>query len=64
MTLLQANLLTAMLVGFWGRAGDGHPGPRVLAEGLVILQALVWYVRQMQKGKAKRQPRQPRRGPT
>jgi len=41
--LLQANILVAMLAGFWGRAGDGHPGAQILAEGLHILAALVWY---------------------
>ena len=40
LTVLQANILVAMLAGFWGRAGDGHPGAQVLAEGLRILQAL------------------------
>jgi hypothetical protein len=40
-TLFQANLLVAMLAGFWARKGDGHPGPKVLAEGLLILGALV-----------------------
>ena len=46
--LFQANILVAMLVGFWGRAGDGHPGPRILAEGLRVLRALVWYKQQSQ----------------
>ena len=46
LTVLQANILVAMLVGFWGRAGDGHPGPRILAEGLRVLRTLVWYERQ------------------
>ena len=46
LSVLQANILVAMLVGFWGRAGDGHPGPRILAEGLRVLRTLVWYERQ------------------
>jgi hypothetical protein len=46
LTVLQANILVAMLAGFWGRAGDGHPGAEVLAEGLRILQALTWYAAQ------------------
>ena len=46
LTVLQANILTAMLVGFWGRTGDGHPGAQILGEGLRTLQALVWYAQQ------------------
>lgn len=30
-----------MLAGFWARKRDGHPGPKILAQGLVILSALV-----------------------
>ena len=45
LTVLQANMLVAMLVGFWGRAGDGHPGAEVLAEGLQVLRSLVWFKR-------------------
>jgi hypothetical protein len=41
LTLFQANLLVAMLAGFWARKSDGHPGTKVLAEGLIILSALV-----------------------
>lgn len=43
LTVLQANILVAMLAGFWARTGDGHPGAQILAEGLRLLQALVWY---------------------
>jgi hypothetical protein len=46
LSVLQANILVAMLAGFWGRKGDGHPGSQILAEGLRVLQALVWYARQ------------------
>lgn len=46
LTVLQANILTAMLVGFWGRTADGHPGAQILGEGLRTLQALVWYAQQ------------------
>ena len=46
LTILQANILTAMLGGFWGRASDGPPGAQVLSEGLRVLQAVVWYKRQ------------------
>lgn len=41
LSLFQANMVIAMLAGFWGRKADGHPGPKVLAEGLKILAALV-----------------------
>ena len=60
-TILQANILTAMLVGFWARKSDGHPGAQILAEGLQVLQVLVWYKKQCEK--AARKPR-PRRRPT
>ena len=61
LTVLQANILVAMLAGFWGRAGDGHPGAEVLAEGLRILQALTWYAGQCAKQPARRRPK---RSPT
>jgi hypothetical protein len=54
LTVLQANILVAMLAGFWGRTGDGHPGAQVLAEGLRILQALTWYAGQRAKQTARR----------
>jgi hypothetical protein len=60
-TLLQANILTAMLVGFWARKSDGHPGAQVLAQGLETLQALVWYKNQCENT-ARKRPR--RRAPT
>ena len=60
LTVSQANILVAMLAGFWGRVGDGHPGAKVLAEGLRILQALTWYARQ----NAQPTPRRPKRKPT
>lgn len=43
LSVLQANILVAMLAGFWARKSDGHPGAKLLAEGLRILQAVVWY---------------------
>jgi hypothetical protein len=61
LTVLQANILTAMLAGFWGRAGDGHPGAEVLADGLKTLHALTWYVRQC---RSEQPPRRPKRKPT
>lgn len=61
LTVLQANVLVAMLVGFWGRAGDGHPGAQILAEGLRTLQALVWYANQTEPRTARSHRR---RGPT
>jgi len=41
LTLYQANILVAMLAGFWGRKSDGHPGTKLLGQGLMILAALV-----------------------
>ncbi len=61
LTVLQANILVAMLVGFWGRTGDGHPGAQILAEGLRTLQALVWYANQTERRTAGSRRR---RGPT
>lgn len=61
LSVLQANILVAMLAGFWGRSSDGHPGAQVLSEGLRILQALTWYAAQCAKPKA---PRRPKRSPT
>lgn len=61
LTVLQANILTAMLVGFWGRTGDGHPGAQILSEGLRTLQSLVWYA-QRTEPKTSRSHR--RRNPT
>jgi hypothetical protein len=60
-TILQANILTAMLVGFWARQSDRHPGAQTLAEGLQTLQALVWYKNQREN--PARKPRR-RRAPT
>jgi len=42
--VLQANLLTAKLAGYWGRKSDGHPGPKTLARGLDILAKLVKFL--------------------
>ena len=46
LTVLQANILTSMLGGYWGRPSDGPPGPKILSEGIRVLQALVWYKQQ------------------
>ena len=43
LSLVQANMLVAMLGGFWGRKGDGHPGAELLGRGLELLAALVHY---------------------
>ena len=61
LTVLQANLLVAMLAGFWARASDGHPGALILAEGLRVLQVLVWYKVQCAR---QAQTQRKRRGPT
>jgi hypothetical protein len=63
LTVLQANILAAMLVGFWGRTGDGHPGTQILAEGLRFLQAVVWYVNQTEPSKRRSSRPRRRRGP-
>jgi hypothetical protein len=60
-TILQANILVAMLAGFWARKSDGHPGAQILAEGLQILDALVWFNNQCHK--SARKPRR-RNAPT
>ncbi len=43
LSLLQANILVAMLAGFWARKSDGHPGPKLVGQGLMILAELVNY---------------------
>jgi hypothetical protein len=58
LTLLQANLLVAMLGGFWGRRGDGTPGPKTLSRGLLILSELVRYSR-MSAASPHRPPHKP-----
>ena len=61
LTLFQANLLVAMLGGFWARKADGHPGPDLLGRGLVILNVLVAWERikaqTARKGPLAKQPR-------
>jgi hypothetical protein len=59
--VLQANILTAMLAGFWARAADGHPGAQVLSEGLRLLETLVWY---QKKIIPQAHPKRKRRNPT
>jgi hypothetical protein len=56
LTLFQANLLTAMLGGFWGRKSDGHPGPDLLGRGLMILGALVKWERFKKESDARKAP--------
>lgn len=45
LTLLQANLLVAMLGGFWARKADGHPGPDLMGRGLLMLNGIVIWER-------------------
>jgi hypothetical protein len=45
MTLFQANVLVAWLGGFWARPADGHPGPKMLKRGLVLLHQYVQWER-------------------
>jgi hypothetical protein len=61
LTVLQANILVAMLAGFWGRDCDGHPGAQVLGEGLRLLHLLTWYQRQCDQANPKQRRR---RAPT
>jgi hypothetical protein len=64
LSLCQANLLVAMLAGFWGRKADGHPGPRMMGQGLMLLSALVEHQRLIDS-KARQTParREPSRKP-
>ncbi len=64
--ILQANLLTAKLAGYWGRKSDGHPGPKTLSHGLEILAQLVNFLHLVVeaedlplKPKTRNRPREP-----
>jgi hypothetical protein len=61
LSLLQANLLVAMLAGFPARKGDGHPGPKTLSRGLEILVRLVELLELVGVAQEPR-PKSPRRG--
>jgi len=63
LNVLQANILTAMLTGFPARKCDGHPGAKILAQGLTALQAIVWYKEQGPPGQSQSK-RHRRRGAT
>jgi len=64
LTVLQANLLVAMLAGFWARKSDGHPGPKLVERGLVILKQLVQWERIKKQSAQKNLPaKQPRGKP-
>ena len=64
LTVLQANLLVAMLAGFWARKSDGHPGPKLVESGLVILRQLVQWERIKNQSAQKNRPaKQPRAKP-
>ena len=56
LTLLQANLLVAMLGGFWARKADGHPGPDIMGRGLLMLHALVEWERIKKENTRKKSP--------
>lgn len=60
LTLFQANLLVAMLAGFWARRGDGHPGPKLIAQGLMILGQLLRYDQLTRPAPGKPPPRSKR----
>jgi hypothetical protein len=61
LSLFQANLLVAMLAGYWARKSDGHPGPKVLAQGLIILAVIVDYARLNRPSKPPPPPKRPRK---
>ena len=64
LTLFQANLLVAVLGGFWVRQADGHPGPRLMARGLLMLSALVeWESIRKQRPRENAPGKQPGRKP-
>jgi hypothetical protein len=64
LTLLHANLLVAMLGGFWARQADGHPGPDLMGRGLLLLNALVAWERIKKHPARKKAPaKQPSRKP-
>jgi len=53
-----------MLGGFWARQADGHPGPSLMARGLLMLNALVEWERirkqrPRENARAKRPGRKP-----
>ena len=49
-------MLVAMLGGFWARQADGHPGPDLMARGLLKLNALVEWERTKQQLARKKKP--------
>lgn len=63
LSLAQANLLVAMLGGFWGRKGDGHPGAESLSRGLELLAAIVEYCQltQLPPKRPRHPPKRPRK---
>ena len=61
LTLLQANLLVAVLAGFWARKVDGHPGPDLMGRGLLMLNGLVNWERIKKSAPRKKAPA--RKGP-
>jgi hypothetical protein len=64
LTLLQANLLVAMLGGFWARQADGHPGPDLMGRGLLMLSGLVeWERTKKERARKKAPPKEGRRKP-
>jgi hypothetical protein len=64
LTLWQANVLVAMLGGFWARRADGHPGPDLLGRGLLMLTALVQWEKIKKENDRKAPPaKEPRRKP-
>ena len=56
-------MLVAMLGGFWGRKGDGHPGAESIGRGLELLAALVHYseILDLSSQKPRPPPKRPRK---
>ncbi len=53
-----------MLGGFWARQADGHPGPDLMARGLLMLNALVeWESIRKQRARENAPGKQPSRKP-
>jgi len=53
-----------MLGGFWARQADGHPGPRLMARGWLMLNALVeWERIRKQRPRENARAKQPGRKP-
>lgn len=62
MTVFQANLILAIMAGFWARKSDGHPGPDLVGRGLMILHIIVSWERMKKHCSPKRRVAKEPRG--